>query len=496
MPSISCPANSRRSRYPFGSSEPSPFATEPSRGARRQDPGRVLGCWLLAALLLLGLPPVGLAAPPPWASKLGATGIGADSANGIHPGVFCSSFTVAKRFGIQSLVWWTDADSSSGSTVHELQSQDLDRGGQLAAPPAIEWTSPELASDARGRILLIDDGGDTLRRVGVAELLDALSGETKVTVLDGASGGEVSTGFGNGFQRRPELVLSPDGTQALLALDSTEDPDGLTAPSIVVIRVEAPAVPGGELVFSVPVRVNDFIGGNVSSVALGSFSYFFFLTDPGPVRGSTLTERFVATWDSFGSPGDDDQLSSIQARLLDGTGAPLATQFQVNTYTSGFQLAPDVATAADSSSFLIVWQSDGSPGDDSSLTSVQARGFDPTGVALADQVQVNQSTSGFQYQPAVAALADGRYLVVWTDDPTTTTPRVMGRLLGADGQPDGDEFQISVDPTSSEAEPDVATVGNDAVVVWKGGGIRVRSTFGSVFADDFESGDLSSWTIH
>jgi hypothetical protein len=404
---------------------------------------------------------------------------------------------VAATFGVQCLGWWTDADSSSGSTVHQLQSQDLERDGGLAAPPAVDWTSSELAGDARGRILLIDDGDDVLRRLGVAELLDAQSGQTKVTALDGASGGEVSTGFEHGFQRRPELVLSLDGSQALLALDSTEDPDGLPAPSIVAIRIAAPAVPGGELVFSVPVRVNDFIGGNVSSVALGSFSFYFFLTDPGAlVRGPTLTERFVATWDSFGSPGDDNQLSSIQARLLDGTGAPLATQFQVNTYTSGFQLAPDVATAADSSSFLIVWQSDGSPGDDSSLTSVQARGFEPTGVALADQVQVNQSTSGFQYQPAVAALADGRYLVVWTDDPTTTTPRVMGRLLGADGQPDGDEFQISVDPTSSEAEPDVATVGNDAVVVWRGGGIRVRSTFGSVFADDFESGDLSSWTIH
>jgi hypothetical protein len=212
-------------------------------------------------------------------------------------------------------------------------------------------------------------------------------------------------------------------------------------------------------------------------------------------RGTTPpVERFVAVWHSFGSPGDDSQLSSIQARLFDEDGTPLDSQFQVNTYTPSFQLSPDGAGAPDGSGFLVVWQSDGSPGDDDSGTSVQAQLFDYNADPVGGQLQVNSSITGFQYQPAVASLADGRSIVVWTDDSTIGPPRVTGRLIGADGMPVGDEFQIDTEGASSEAEPDVASLGNDFVVVWKGNGIRMRSTLRLISADDFESGDTSAWT--
>jgi hypothetical protein len=61
---------------------------------------------------------------------------------------------------------------------------------------------------------------------------------------------------------------------------------------------------------------------------------------------------------------------------------------------------------------VVVWQSYGSGGDDSSAASIQLQRFASNQTMLGGELQVNGYTTGTQGQPSVAAAGDG-FVVVW-----------------------------------------------------------------------------------
>ncbi len=65
----------------------------------------------------------------------------------------------------------------------------------------------------------------------------------------------------------------------------------------------------------------------------------------------------------------------------------VGSEFQVNTYTTNYQIHPAVARAP--GGFVAAWASFGSSGSDSSLFSIQGQRFDPDGEPLGGQFQVN-----------------------------------------------------------------------------------------------------------
>ena len=215
---------------------------------------------------------------------------------------------------------------------------------------------------------------------------------------------------------------------------------------------------------------------------------------------------FVVAWRSDGSDGSDTSLSSIQARIFDAAGSPLGPDFQVNTYTTGLQDRPRVAFGA-SGDFVVVWQSVGSEGTDTSAESIQARAFDGNGVALGEQFQVNQYTAGIQERPVVAPDPRG-FVVSWKSDGSDGGDLELGsvqvRVFAWDGTPLSDEFQVNSYTTSMQNEPSVTTDAyGDFMVVWQSTGspgTDVSSTsvqarrFDGLFRDGFESGDTSRWT--
>ena len=127
------------------------------------------------------------------------------------------------------------------------------------------------------------------------------------------------------------------------------------------------------------------------------------------------TGRFVVAWQSLRSNGGDLSGWSIQARRFAADGTPLSGDLQVNTLTSGNQQLPRVA--ADSlGNFLVVWQSDVSDATDTSGSSIQARWFDADGSPLGAEFQVNTYTPGAQTYPAVAVRDRDNFVVVWQSD--------------------------------------------------------------------------------
>ncbi len=217
---------------------------------------------------------------------------------------------------------------------------------------------------------------------------------------------------------------------------------------------------------------------------------------------SSVAGGFVVAWHIDLGADDFD----IAARFLTSDGNPTGDDFQISTYNTGMQAFPVVDTAP-SGDFLIAWQSFGSIGNDQD-SSVQARLFSSDGTPRGDQVQVNTYTSGSQLRPDVAATADGGFVATWTDGSAFSGGQdgdsygIFARTIATDGTPAGDEFQVNAYTTFAQRIPGIARVGDRFVVAWQGTRSGVgrdiwarRLSPGLVFYDGFESGDLSNWSI-
>jgi hypothetical protein len=180
--------------------------------------------------------------------------------------------------------------------------------------------------------------------------------------------------------------------------------------------------------------------------------------------------NFVVAWVSQGSSGDDTDGTSIQARRFDAGGAPLGPDFQVNTYATGHQSETAVASDA-TGNFVVVWSSYGSSGDDSSGYSIQARRFDAAGNPLGLGFQVNTYTTSWQRGPAVAAGPAGGFVVVWHSHGSSGGDNsdfsIQARRFDSAANPLGPDFQVNTITTSDQGSPRVAVEpSGNFVVVW------------------------------
>jgi hypothetical protein len=164
--------------------------------------------------------------------------------------------------------------------------------------------------------------------------------------------------------------------------------------------------------------------------------------------------RFVAAWSSYDSPGSDTGLS-IQARRYAADGSAAAGQFQVNTFTTGDQTEPDVAAAADDGRFVVVWTSAGSIGNDTEGTSIQGRLFNASGTPLAT-FQVNNVTTNDQTQPAVAMGPGGGFVVAWKSYTDGDQSGIQARRFTSGGAPVASQFLVNGFTTGVQGDPDVA----------------------------------------
>ncbi|MBI3448156.1 MAG: hypothetical protein HY049_04455 [Acidobacteria bacterium] len=127
---------------------------------------------------------------------------------------------------------------------------------------------------------------------------------------------------------------------------------------------------------------------------------------PGVSMGAS--GNFVVSWTSSlqdaGTPG-------VFARRFDSSGTPLTGEFQVNTYTTSQQTASVVAMDG-SGGFVVSWMSEG---QDRQSFGVFGRRFDSSGAPLGGEFQVNTYTTGYQGIPSVVMDAAGNFTVAWVD---------------------------------------------------------------------------------
>jgi Ca2+-binding RTX toxin-like protein len=172
--------------------------------------------------------------------------------------------------------------------------------------------------------------------------------------------------------------------------------------------------------------------------------------------------HFIVTWQS--NDGSDGDGTLIRARLFDASGAPAGNDFVVNSTSAGYQYNPTVA-ALPNGHFVVTWQSD--DGGDGDGLLIRARLFDASGAPAGNDFVVNTASAGSQFSSSVAALPDGHFAVGWLSD-DQGFPAIHARLFEASGTPIGNDFIID-GPVSSN--PTVfAQQDGHFLITWNGGG--------------------------
>src|SRR5690606_12766920 len=103
--------------------------------------------------------------------------------------------------------------------------------------------------------------------------------------------------------------------------------------------------------------------------------------------------------------------SDIMARRFGADGAPAGDEFFVNTHRAGPQEGPAV-TALSNGGFVVTWESyDGA----ATRENVYGQAYGANGAPVGSEFQVNTTLAGSQNSPTVTALDTGGFLVAWSD---------------------------------------------------------------------------------
>lgn len=147
---------------------------------------------------------------------------------------------------------------------------------------------------------------------------------------------------------------------------------------------------------------------------------------------------FIVTWQSFGQGGDS---WDIFVRRFSEPTTPVGTEMRVNTYTTDYQVRPEVAVHLNGD-FVVVWDS---YYQDDSYTGVYAQRVNSAGVLVGTEFRVNTATIGSQSAPAVVADAN-KFVIVWEDYPDPENngdTNLFGRRYDTNGIAQGTEFQLN-----------------------------------------------------
>ena len=325
--------------------------------------------------------------------------------------------------------------------------------------------APSVASDANGRLAVVwESHGQDGDNAGVyARRYDST----------GIPGPEFRVNdYTTSFQDRPKVAMDATGN-FVVVWESNEQIGAFQ--EIFARRYNAAGIAQGATEF----RVNTTTAGSQ--------------TDPSVAMDAT--GNFVVVW-----RGPDGGSMGVHAQRFNASGVAQGAEFLVNSFTTGYQDFPQVAMTTNGD-FVVAWESDG---EDGSGAGIFARRYDAAGVAQGGAFRVNQFTTDDQADVRVTMDARGDFVVSWsTLFQDGSDYAAMARAYTAAGVPQGDEFVLNAFTPGNQGAAAVAyQPGGRFVASWASyyqdgdhfGMFGRRFATDPIFADGFESANLSAWS--
>jgi len=168
--------------------------------------------------------------------------------------------------------------------------------------------------------------------------------------------------------------------------------------------------------------------------------------------------NFVVVWQSHSQDGSS---YGIYGQRYASTGTPLGPEFRVNTFTTDGQFSPRVAVDP-SGGFVVAWSR-----SIGGVSGVLAQRFSSAGAPLGSEFRVNTYTGSPQFGPSVATDSSGNFVVVWWTLSGVFSWDVFGQLYASSGAPVGPHFIVNTQTLGLQARPSVAAFpSGHFVVVW------------------------------
>ncbi len=226
-------------------------------------------------------------------------------------------------------------------------------------------------------------------------------------------------------------------------------------------------------------RLNNNLSGSLSPIRINSIGQ----GHQEKPRLALMRDGGAAVVWHGGEVGKQD----IYLRLLRADGTFVASDLRVNQYSEHFQVNAAVAVLTNGN-IVVVWESSEQDGH---LRAVMGRMFAADGTSLGSEFQVNQQTHLNQRSPAVAALADGGFVVVWVSEVllgadqfggAQFSAQIIERKFDAEGGAMGSERRLNVGNEIC-ANPSVSASGAGGyVVAWSQNNVRDRNSGWDVYA--------------
>jgi hypothetical protein len=142
------------------------------------------------------------------------------------------------------------------------------------------------------------------------------------------------------------------------------------------------------------------------------------------------------------------------------------SEFRVNTITAGYQAEPSITKLADGR-FVVMWMDASQTLGDNDI-AVHGQVFNADGSKAGTEFLVNSTKAGEQRFPAITGLANGDFVATWTDDSANQTD-IYRQIFNPDGSRQGGEVRVHTANSADQYTPDIAALsGGGFVVTWAG----------------------------
>ena len=199
---------------------------------------------------------------------------------------------------------------------------------------------------------------------------------------------------------------------------------------------------------------------------------FTTLSQSAPAVASDGAGDFVVAWQSI----QEGSGYGVFAQRYAASGLPLGPEFRVNTFTTGNQTAPAVASDF-VGNFIVLWQSEA---QDGSGLGVFGQRYAAAGTVLGSEFRINSFTTGDQAAPSVGFDKLNAFYVAWmSDGQDGSASGIYGQRFASPGIPMGPEFRVNTTTAGGQRFPSIAAnLAGNFLVVWESEGQESGSSFG------------------
>ncbi len=179
----------------------------------------------------------------------------------------------------------------------------------------------------------------------------------------------------------------------------------------------------------------------------------------GSIAG--LTNGSVVVWASLSQDGSG---WGIYGQRYTASGEKSGTEFRVNTVTANQQWQPSVA-GLKAGGFLVTWASNL---QDGSGYGVFAQRYTAAGAKAGVEFRVNTTTANNQWMPRVAPLENGGFVVIWSsNDQVQFGHDIYAQAYTSAGVKQGGQFRVNTLRAKDQTEPTVAGLKDGGIaMVW------------------------------